>query len=125
MTMVNRGVAADLEVVVRVFGLTTAQLCEVCGNVSRSTVYAWREGVTPRHATLARINKLRCAALNWERSGFGVPGTAMTTPVVQEQSLFDLLRADPLNVDAIQFAGGRLAMEREMSNRRSFTDPFR
>jgi hypothetical protein len=39
--------------------------------------------------------------------------------------LFDLLRADPLNVDAIQFAGGRLAMEREMTNRRSFTDPFR
>ncbi len=125
MTMMNRGVTADLEVVVHVFGLTTAQLCEVCGNVSRSTVYAWRKGATPRQARQSRINELRCAALNWQRSGFGVPGKAMTAPMVHEQSLFDLLRADPLNVDAIQFAGGRLAMEREMTNRRSFIDPFR
>ena len=120
----NTGVAADLDLIARVFGLNKVQLAEVCGNVTRPTVYAWRSGSIPRQEKLARIHKLRRAALNWERSGFGVPGTAMTDPVIHEQSLFDLLRADPLNLEAIQFAGGRLAMEREMTSKRSFVDPF-
>lgn len=120
----NTGVAADLDVIARVFGLNKVQLAEVCGNVTRPTVYAWCAGAVPRQEKLARIHKLRRAALNWERSGFGVPGTAMTDAVVHEQSLFDLLCADPLNLEAIQFAGGRLAMEREMTSKRSFVDPF-
>ncbi|ENO90783.1 hypothetical protein C662_19349 [Thauera sp. 28] len=117
--------AADLDLIARVFGLNTAQIAEICGPVTRPTVYAWRDGAAPRPAKLARIHMLRRAALDWERSGFGVPGTAMTAPVIYEKSLFDLLRADPLDLAAIQFAGGRLAMEREMAARRTFADPFR
>ena len=119
------GVAADLDLIARVFGLNVVQMAEVCGPVTRAAFYAWRDGAAPRPAKLARIHMLRRAALDWERSGFGVPGTAMTAPVIYEKSLFDLLRADPLDLAAIQFAGGRLAMEREMAATRTFVDPFR
>ncbi|CAI09504.1 hypothetical protein ebA5938 [Aromatoleum aromaticum EbN1] len=119
------GVAADLDLIARAFGLNVAQIAEVCGGVTRPTVYAWRDGSAPRPAKLTRIHKLRRAALDWERSGFGVPGTAMTAPIIHEKNLFDLLRADPLDLAAIQFAGGRLAMERELATKRTFADPFR
>lgn len=119
------GVAADLDLIARVFGLNMTQMAEVCGSVTRATVYGWRDGVAPRTKKLARIHMLRRAALDWERSGFGSPGTAMTAPVIYEKSLFDLLRADPLDLAAIQFAGGRLAMEREMATKHTFVDPFR
>lgn len=121
----GKGVAADLDLIARVFGLNTAQIAEICGGVTRPTVYAWRNSAVPRPAKLARIHKLRRAALDWERSGFGVPGSAMTAPVIYERSLFDLLCADPLDLAAIQFAGGRLAMEHEMTSKRTFVDPFR
>ena len=85
--------AADLDLIARVFGLNTAQIAEICGPVTRPTVYAWRDGAAPRPAKLARIHMLRRAALDWERSGFGVPGTAMTAPVIYEKSLFDLRAA--------------------------------
>ena len=119
------GVAAALDLVERVFALNVKQLAEICGISTRKPVYDWRKGAVPRPATLARINALQRAARNWERSGFGQPGAALHTPIIHERSLLDLLRAEPLDFEAIQFAGGRVALMRELSMRRKLADPFR
>lgn len=123
--LADAGVASSLHLVEQVFDLNTTQLAEVCGRVTRPAVYAWRNGTVPRALNLARIYELRRAALDWKRSGFGAPGPALHAPVIHEKSLFDLLRADPLDFEALHFAGGRIALKRELSAKRKLADPFR
>ena len=122
---VDMGVAASLDLIEQAFGLNTTQMAEVCGRVTRPVVYAWRSGTVPRAPNLARIHALRRAALDWKRSGFGVPGPALHAPVIHEKSLLDLLRADPLDFEALHFAGGRIALKHELSAKRKLSDPFR
>lgn len=115
---------AALDLIERVFGLNVTELAEVCG-ATRKSIYDWRKGAIPRSDKLARIYDLRRAALGWERAGLGVPGAALRAPVIHERSLFELLCAETLDFEAIQFAGERLALKRELGARRKLADPFR
>jgi hypothetical protein len=117
-------VRAALDLIERVFGLNITELAEVCG-ATRKPIYDWRKGSIPRSEKLARIYDLRRAAVGWEHAGLGVPGAALRAPVIHEKSLFDLLRAETLDFDAIQFAGERLALKRELGAKRQLVDPFR
>jgi hypothetical protein len=115
---------AALSLIERVFGLNVTQLGEICG-VTRKAVYDWQAGSVPRPAKIERIYALRRAALDWERAGFGAPGARLRAPVLGDRSLFDLLRAEPLDLEAIHFAGSRLSLERESAPTADLADPFR
>jgi hypothetical protein len=116
---------AALSLIERVFGLNVTQLGEICGGVTRKAVYDWQAGAVPRPAKIERIYALRRAALDWERAGFEAPGTRLRAPVLGDRSLFDLLRAEPLDLEAIHFAGSRLNLERESVSTADLADPFR
>jgi hypothetical protein len=115
---------AALSLIERVFGVNVTQLGEICG-VTRKAVYDWQAGAVPRPAKIERIYALRRAALDWERAGFGAPGARLRAPVLGDRSLFDLLRAEPLDLEAIHFAGSRLSLERESAPTADLADPFR
>ena len=118
-------VTAALELIQRVFGLSDGQLMAVCGGADCDAAARWLEGGMPNKAMRARVLDLRRAALGWAASGFVPPGADLAVPIVHERTLFDLLRAEPLDFDAIDFAGGRIALKRELSARRRLVDPFR
>lgn len=118
-------VTAALELIRRVFGLSDGELAEVCGGADCDAAARWLEGGTPDRAMRARVFDLRRAALGWAASGFAPPGAELAVPIVHERTLFDLLRAEPLDFDAIDFAGERIALKRELSARRRLVDPFR
>lgn len=115
-------VVSALELIRRVFGLSDGLLAEVCGGDACVS----SDGEPERGGSMAtqRIDRLWLAAVNWERSGFAAPGSALTAPTFHEKTLFDLLRADEVDVEAIQFVGGRMTMLREMAVPRAFVDPF-
>lgn len=118
-------VTAALELIRRVFGLSDGELAEVCGVGGHELLVERAEEPVAMAARRKRMDRLFFAAANWDRSGFAPPGSALTTPIVHEKTLLDLLCAAVVDVEAIQFAGGRMAMLREMSAPRAFVDPFR
>ncbi|MGM0540544.1 MAG: hypothetical protein ACQEUB_13975 [Thermodesulfobacteriota bacterium] len=124
----NTSVSVDfqhlLETIGSVLGLNKSQLAEVCGLRTRKSLYAWESGTIPRKKSMQRIYLLYRAALDWRRSGFIYPGNALHLPILQGKTLYDLLREDPLDLEAIHFAGARLSMESDSGTGLIMTEPF-
>ena len=113
-----------LETIGRIMGLNKSQLAEACGLRTRKTLYSWATGAVPRKKSTQRIHLLYRAALDWRRSGFLHPEKVLNLPVLQGKSLLDLLREDPLDLEAIHFAGARLRMGLEGATGMVSNDPF-
>jgi hypothetical protein len=63
--------------------------------------------------------------MDWRRSGFPSPDhTSLYMPVVKEFSLMDLLEADPMDLEAVHFAGARMALGGSRGQDGGLTDPF-
>lgn len=118
------GVVRALDDIQNAFGLNTSQMGDVLG-VTRKTVYDWQAGAAPRRDKLDRLFRLRRAALDWQRSGFHATGSSLHEALVGGQSLWQLLCAEPLDPDAIHFAGSRLQLQAEAASERVYDDPFR
>ena len=114
-----------MDLIRRVFGLSDVHLVAVCGGGDHESLIEGAEGAVAMAVRRKRMDRLYYAAANWERSGFAPPGSTLTTPIIHENTLLDLLCAAVVDVEAIQFAGGRMAMLREMAAPRAFVDPFR
>lgn len=113
-----------LEQIRTTFGFNHSELAVVCG-LSRKALYDWKKGSRPRKKSIERITQLLRAALDWRRSGFPEPGpTILHLPVVQDLSLYDLLQAEPLDLEAIHFAGARMAMRENADQRNNMSEPF-
>ncbi len=113
-----------LEQIRRTFGVNHSELAVVCG-LSRKALYDWKKGSRPRKKSIERIAQLQRAALDWRRSGFSEPGpTLLQMPMVQGLSLYDLLKAESLDLEAIHFAGARMALRENADQRDSMSDPF-
>lgn len=119
---VNR-VAVALDRIRRTFGLNIVELAQIFG-VERKTIYQWQDGATPRDERLRRMFALERAARSWIEDGFPAPGTQLRVPLVDGRSIFDLLSDDPLDLDAIHFAGSRLHLDAQLSASGPLKDPF-
>jgi hypothetical protein len=117
------GVLRALSDIQRVFGLNFSELAEVA-HVTRRAVYDWHSGARPRQAALERLLQLRRAALDWQRAAFPAPGPSLHDPVLGGRSLWELLCAEPLDLDAIHFAGSRLQLRDEVTRGGTLLDPF-
>ena len=118
-------IAPMVELIQSTFDLTAQELAVACGVRTRKPVHDWKAGrATPRNAHLQRLYRLREAALNWKADGFPNPGQLRSLPLVGDQSLLDLLQAEPLDLEAVQFAGNRLQLEALTQTSRVITDPF-
>jgi transcriptional regulator with XRE-family HTH domain len=117
----GNSLAVAIETISATFGLTKEQLAEVIGS-TRKSIYNWIDGsAAPRVAALNRIHELQLTANEWARSGLAKPTEQLNTPVLDGQSLFELLR-NGANQNALLFAGTRLSLQYKPA--RSLADPF-
>jgi DNA-binding transcriptional regulator YiaG len=113
-----------LEEIRSTFGLSQSELAEICG-LTRKSLYDWQKGARPRKKSAERLGRLHRAAMDWRRSGFPVPdGSRLHMPVLRDASLFDLLKADPLDPESIHFGGARMSLGNANEQEISYTDPF-
>lgn len=105
------------------FDLNHSQLAAVCG-LTRKSLYNWQNGSRPRQQAIERVKQLLRAAMDWQYSGFPKPGTSLEIPLVQEKSLYDLLKESTLNLEDIHFAGARLSMQEKVGKGTRLIDPF-
>lgn len=113
-----------LEIIGQVLGLNKSQMAEVCGLRTRKALYDWESGAVPRMKSMQRVYLLYRAALDWSRSGFVHPEKVLHVPIVQGKNLYDLLKADTLDLEAVHFAGARLCMANSAGKDTLGTDPF-
>jgi hypothetical protein len=96
-------------------------LAAVCDR-TRKTLYNWREGTPPRPSAAQRMFTLYRAARNWRQAGYPFPGPRLREPLLGDHSLYDVLRGKPIDLDAIDFLGSRLAIE--VTSEKPLKDPF-
>jgi transcriptional regulator with XRE-family HTH domain len=111
--------SSELEEIRSVFQLSMTQLAEVCG-VQRKTLYNWKDGETSPHAaSMKRLYQLLVCARDWKSEGYKLSKAQLLEPVISDESLFDILKAEHFSSDKVLFAGSRLNI-----SPRKLTDPF-
>ncbi len=98
--------------ILRSFSLNMSDLAALC-YVSRKTSYNWRaneKSINRRKKGMDRLFEISKAAHSWRGAGYPKPGDFLREPVINGHSLFELLAAKAIDLDAIQFLGARLAM---------------
>lgn len=98
--------------ILQTFSLNMSALATLCC-VSRKTLYNWRVNekvINRRKKGMDRLFEISKAAHNWRSASYPKPGEFLREPAVNGCSLFELLAAKTIDLDAIQFLGARLAM---------------
>lgn len=107
---VDRNRVGDVQqLILKTFGIKPEFLAEACG-VSRKTLYNWRGDVKPRKEGMDRLFSLYQAAINWRNAGYPAPDALSERETVAGKTLHQLLVADELDLDAVQFLGSRIVM---------------
>jgi transcriptional regulator with XRE-family HTH domain len=105
------------------FGLTKEALAQVCQVETRKTLYNWINGeTTPRKQTMSRIFDLLITARAWTQAGLTIGQAELEQPVLDNQSVLDLLSQPEIDKERILFAGSRLDLARNDQN--ILIDPF-
>ena len=107
-----------------VLSLSMHDLADAC-KVTRSTPYNWRDSeqkISRHKPGMSRLFVLSEIAKNWRSSGFVKPGNSLREPLVKGLSLFDLLKAEQINKQMVQFLGTRLSMSQLHTC--DISDPF-
>jgi hypothetical protein len=110
--------------ILAVFGINISTLADLC-KVSAKTPYNWRtsEKIIHRKSKgMDRFFEISKAAKNWKSSGYPNISIHLRVPMVKGMSLFDLLMAEKIDAEAIQFLGARLALRD--SDSLDIQDPF-
>lgn len=117
-------ISESLETIQTAFGLNRIALAEIC-EVSRGALYKWINGkAAPTRQHQKRIFTLREAALNWVREAYPNPKSHLHEPIMAGETLLDLLKENPGNVQRILFAGQRLKLAELDNNIKTIPDPF-
>lgn len=93
------------------FGLSMEDMRKVCAVQSRKTLYNWIEGTSsPRDSSMERIFNIYTLAKEWKNAGLPNKRQLLLRPVINNQSIFDLLSDKKIDKEKIMFAGSRLAI---------------
>ncbi len=115
--------ALAIEEISSAFALTKEALAQVCLVETRKTLYNWINGeTTPRKPAMNRIFDLLITARAWTQAGLTINQAELEQPVLENQSVLDLLRQPEIDKERILFAGSRLDLAR--NDQRILTDPF-
>lgn len=105
------------------FGLTKEELAQICKVQSRKTLYNWINGeARPRKSAMSRVFNLLVTARAWRSSGFAAYKEQLHEPVLDNQSVFDLLSQPEIDRERILFAGSRLNLLAPA--KKELSDPF-
>ena len=100
-----------LEEIRSAFGLTMVELAQICLAPNEATLRSWVKGeINPGETTRRRLFDLLIAARNWQSSGFSSYSHSLKDHVIDDQSVFDLLKQTEIDRDLIHFAGTRLSL---------------
>jgi hypothetical protein len=113
----------SLNEICNAFGLNREELATICHVNSRKTLYNWIDGkTTPRKPAMKRVFDLLSAADSWKHAGFSGDRDQLQQPVLDGQSLFDILNQEKIDSELILFVGARLNI---MSpSKGTISDPF-
>ncbi len=98
------------DIICETLGLTIIQLAQSCHETPEA-LYNWRQGILPRPSTVERLFRIYRATRDWREAGYPSPGSRLYEPLLGGRSLYDVLCCKPIDLDAIDFIGSRLAME--------------
>lgn len=106
-----KNLKATVDEVCKTFGLTKDELAQILNIQSRKTLYNWiNEEAVPRKSVMIRLFDLLLVAKAWRSSGFNIKKVQLRKPVVDGQSVFDLLSQPKIKQELILFAGTRLSL---------------
>jgi predicted DNA-binding transcriptional regulator AlpA len=112
-----------LEEIMRTFDLFPAELAQALKVKSRKTIYNWINGeASPRKGAIERIFELLMIARAWEQLAMPSSKELLHIPILEEESLLDLISSDKLDKERILFAGSRAQLF--ASSNKSIRDPF-
>ncbi|GAB1266567.1 hypothetical protein NBRC116493_35340 [Aurantivibrio infirmus] len=96
------------DTIIRAFGIDRNELAKLC-HVPFSTLTQWHMNSTTiqQHTNIPRLFKLYEAAVGWESMGYLVPGDYIRESSPGLPSLYELLIAESIDIDAIMFRGSR------------------
>jgi transcriptional regulator with XRE-family HTH domain len=115
--------AAAVNDICTVFGLTKEELAQVCHVQSRKTLYNWIDGkANPRKSAMRRIFDLLTAAQAWRHAGFSSDKVQLRQAVLDGQNLFDILNQEKIDKGLILFVGSRLNIMSPAKG--AISDPF-
>lgn len=98
------------ELICSAFSLSMAELAIAC-HKSRKTLYDWRDGSIPRPSSAERLFHLYRSANDWLDSSGPIPKARLREPLLAGHSLFELLCADNIDLNAIAFLRRRLDLD--------------
>ena len=88
--------------------MTEVEIAQSIG-VARKTLFNWKQRESaPNKKKAQNIFDLYLLAKNWKDAGFTTDSFELDSPVIDGQSIKDLLKEDKLDSEKILFAGNRL-----------------
>jgi hypothetical protein len=100
-----------LEKVRSYFSLSSEEMKSVLQVSSRKTYYNWLKGTSePRGKSLDRIFLLNKVVKEWSLRGYPTEKVALNTPVLENESLMNLLASEEIDSEKVLFAGSRLQL---------------
>ncbi|QYA56419.1 hypothetical protein EGT72_007200 [Acinetobacter johnsonii] len=97
-----------IELIKTVFSMTEVEIAQSIG-VARKTLFNWKQRESaPNKKKAQNIFDLYLLAKNWKDAGFTTDSFELDSPVIDGQSIKDLLKEDKLDSEKILFAGNRL-----------------
>lgn len=119
----QNNLASAVNEICRSFGITKDELTQICNIQSRKTLYNWINGEsTPRKSAMNKMFDLLLTARAWSSSGFAIDRAKLFHPVVNNESVFEMLKSEKIDRDLIMFAGTRLHYAPQQFE--SLVDPF-
>lgn len=107
----------------KTFDITKEELAQACNIQSRKTLYNWINGeTTPRKSAMNKMFDLLLTARAWSSSGFMIDKAQLFQPVVNNESIFDMLKKESIDKELVMFAGARLHLASMNSD--LLADPF-
>lgn len=98
------------------FSLKDDDLAKVI-KVSRSTIHTWRtKEDIPKEYNSKRVFKLFMLSSNWKDKGFSVNKNSLRMPIIENESIFDMLISDDIDSHKILFCGNSLSILLETDN---------
>lgn len=109
-------VVKQLEFIKSCFSLKDEDLAKVI-KVSRSTIHTWRtKKDIPKEYNSKRVFKLFMLSSNWKDKGFIINKSSLKTPIIKDESIFDMLISDNIDSHKILFSGNSLSMLLDADN---------
>ncbi|RUR12522.1 hypothetical protein [Legionella septentrionalis] len=120
----NYNISKVIDLITDCFKLTKDELKTICHIGSRKTLYNWIDGTsTPRASTLERLFDLYSISKAWMQKNYTNNVTQLRQPILNDESVIEMLKKPNINKEQILFVGARLSLS-TLEENNVLKDPF-